>query len=756
MDRLCKFIIPVLALLVMSGCTDDNENTIISFPETEISIDSEGGECLIKYETDRNEEIDIKAHCKSDWVHSFNYSQKGVISFYADKNESASSREADIEITSAQSSTIISVIQESGVFKVKMGSIEERIISGTITPQDTKMTYTVINIEESIYESFNSDSEFFESVISQYKTLAIKEGKSLEEYLSGKVIITGEHNFLKENLWPNTKYILVVFGLTSKGERLTDIAKTHFCTKATLMNNLSFDISVNINKVKTDYTITPSDNKLPYYSGLILSSAISDTVTAIKFFQEILDTDINYLTSTGKTLDEAIKAITKTGESSGVLELEADKDYSIFTFGVNEKGLINSEPSVKEFRSGKPDLSKNKFTVEVSEERQNGAYASVKTTNSDPYILFVDKKTDWTGKTDTEIMEGIIRYGKEGKRYVPIYNGDIEGNLVGLYSDSEYYCFIFGYNAGVPTTSLSKTEFRTTVMNNQDNMTFDFAATEITSSSITAQITPKPDGALYYCGIAEAGTTAEDIKDYLAQYIQTIIFSGALADRGEYMRIYGYVSETEIQFQELYDDTEYVLYSFAVSEKDGNFLSEIVFSEPIKTEKRTVNDLNINLKYDKYFDGNEIANKYPQYSDAAGMVVLPVSVEVDKEAAGWLFCVFYGDLMNEPDGVIINELESQGIDTKEESLFYCKYDEPFTMFAVAMDENWNYSKIFKQKFILDENGASPAEEFDPERFKNRRPKDGRIFFPQHTKTTIWELNNMTNSQNIIGCPGNRE
>ena len=63
-----------------------------------------------------------------------------------------------------------------------------------------------------------------------------------------------------------------------------------------------------------------------------------------------------------------------------------------------------------------------------------------------------------------------------------------------------------------------------------------------------------------------------------------------------------------------------------------------------------------------------------------------------------------------PDSKFYSSLISNGVYYATQANFRAGWDEPYLLAAVAIDHNGNYSRVFRRKFTLFKDSASPIEE----------------------------------------------
>lgn len=707
-----RYFVLLITLLLLCGCKKESS---IKFNENEIFVASNGGEVSMSYMLENvggTPKLQIK--CAEEWIHSYNYATSGILKFYVDKNTDSEERIAVVEVSVQGSIDRFTVIQSCGVFEINPVSVKETSAQFAIIPQDPEMTYLVANytMEEYVNDLNSSDQALYEDVIQYYTEIAKANGKSLEEYLSSKGILSkGNRTLDYKVISPDTEYMLFAVGVNTKGEKLSGLVKKNYKTLAPEKIPVEFNVEVQPTSSYTTVRISAID-KVPYIYIVADKQTVKDNGdTPTDFVQDYVIENLMYnVIDIGMPLKEAVKNILKNENVEIDYQTKADTDYYVLVCSLSEEGAVNSELSVTEFRTPPVQMSDIKFTVDVQKVYENAADLSISVTENSPYFMMVEKEEVFEGKSDIQIinefleMPGLQDY---------INQGNLSGKAGGLYSDTDYSIYLFGYEGGTATTGLTKIPFRTLPLVSSDGMTFEFKLEEAGETDLTLSVTGTPDKALFYWTVFEASTSDDEIDRYITMTIQQYVANGIVKDRAHYMRHVGSTGYSRLKYESLMYNTEYIIVAFGVDEITGKNTTPIYKSDIMKTKSRTVNDLSIDVKFDKYFDGNEIAEMYPDFDFAKGSIMLPVEVVADPDAAGYVYQCFQGDLSNESESKVISELNYQGIDSEPTSIFYLKAGEPATIFALALDDSGNYSKMYTKVITLTKDGVSPASEFEP-------------------------------------------
>ena len=227
----------------------------------------------------------------------------------------------------------------------------------------------------------------------------------------------------------------------------------------------------------------------------------------------------------------------------------------------------------------------------------------------------------------------------------------------------------------------------------------DFSISNLTSRSVTVNAFPTDKSTRYWWSITEEGTTADEILEQMDT--DALLSTSSIGD--DY---YNYTG--------LSPYTSYVPYYFGIDEQ-GQIASDIRFGEPFSTPAATVSDAYVEIRYDKYYDGDDIAENFPDYANAAGKAFVRLVAYENEYAEDYLYAVLDGDLTDESaysDEEAIQDLQSIGHNAFM-STYYMEWNKEYTITAVAIDSDGNYGKVFRSAEIFTKEGASPLNGFTP-------------------------------------------
>lgn len=716
----------ILSFSLFSCQKEKIEKTAINLNSTTCNVEADGGNYRIDYTIENPvDNIRLLAECEATWIKDIK-TGSSKIEFYAEPNLNEESRETVMTLKYDKITVAVKIIQAAAestadAIKIVINDITTNSVTMSAYPKDLDMMYDFLVWDASLYDSY-TEEQVWEQMIGRYITIAQQAGMSLEEYLAQdtKNIKRGNtENFTVDKLPASYKCYAVAVGISPQGEQQTDIIKVAFSTKEPEAVELSFELSVEIDKTDgTRGTIKaiPSDETLPYF---VTSARVVDLentrITPEEYAKFVMDTMIEFYTSFGMQKEQILALILKYGESSSeISSMNLETDNLAIAIGTDDQGNINtsSKATTCEFRTPDAPDSDNQFTVTVSNVNVDRFDIEISVTNDDSYGIIVDKASEYNGKTDDEIIR--ILQGKqllEGS-----YHGNFKDTYIGLEADTEYYIFVLGVNTGAATTAITKEHITSLPKGNVNDFTFTSTVEDITAHTVSLKAHPDPKTLLYIWGVVDGSATSDIVKDKIEEIYQTnkIYYSSRL----EFMLDYGKRGDSEMEVEGLLSNTKYKTYAICIDDETGEYATDAVFGETFTTLEAVISDATITLSYDKYWDIDALAEIYPadfgQYA-YSGRFCMPVKVETTGDPSVTYLSALEGDYTDTDatsDEVLAILLSGDPNSIKDQNPhMVMKYNTDITLVAVAEDVNGNYSRVYRSLINLTSDGASPVEEY---------------------------------------------
>lgn len=275
---------------------------------------------------------------------------------------------------------------------------------------------------------------------------------------------------------------------------------------------------------------------------------------------------------------------------------KTETEYIVFVAPVSASGMITDDVVSVRFTTGEIEMSDNVFSADIQDITETTATAYVKTTNDDPYLAACYSTKVLEEYTDEEFMEALIEtYG--GWAYKSTVSGNVTLKLDPLKPGTEYAVVLFGCEANLPTTALSKFTFTTEgepplpdpeipdVIVIPDGVDFgSIVIDNITSTTFEINITPN-DKEMYYLPLLCAMDLYDDYNSP-EEVIKTdlMFYKGMSQQYGMTFREVLDIAMTQGDVvdklkQECAPGTEYVYYAYGVDYNTLQPLTELKLVE---------------------------------------------------------------------------------------------------------------------------------------------------------------------------------
>lgn len=453
-------------LLIAGGCKEEElKPSSLILNTDKIEIPSEGGEFRVTYrlESPVYDGV-VSIDNQPEWVKDVNTSVSGEITFAVDANEELEYRTAEllVEYSGASEGRTLIIRQLPKVippvFDITIELVTQTAAKYSVVPGDKEQTYVSMLVEKEYFDSYQSDEEYFQDDLKYIREMAESFGVSLEEYLSNTL---SRGDLLVKNmtgLLPGTEYYVYAYGLTVSGERTTDIYKEQFETVSVPKIDMTFTMDAVLTGPLCDLSVIPSDNEQRYVIGMYASDGVPDAETAVKMYQQYILDMIAMYEVMGMTPEEIVAGLSAVGKTSRTYELDENRGYIVFAASCTDNGLINSDPVSKTFTTETVRPSDNEITFEVAGLEAHQATVNIKTTNRDPYVIYLARTDLFSGKGDDEIIQ-YIKSAEGIEEY--IRRGDVTVDAAELEDETSYTLYAFGYVTGKVNTGLFSTSFTT-------------------------------------------------------------------------------------------------------------------------------------------------------------------------------------------------------------------------------------------------------------------------------------------------------
>lgn len=447
-------------------------------------------------------------------------------------------------------------------FEIIIKDVTTTTVTFDINVADDNMRYIFMCIEKEYADLFEDDEALFQDDIA-YFSESIGYGFDTLSDVIEAYSTTGDHADLQQSgLNAETEYLFYAYGLELDGTRTTDIHREYITTMAIEKLDITFEIEAIVEGTTIDASVTPSDNDCYYYFDAISRESLDvdfdgDIAAAAKYY---IDYNVEMGTYYGMSTEEVILEIASQGPDQYYFLCSPSTEYIIFVMAVSTDGSIISDVATKSVTTGEVKPSDNQITIAIDSKTSTSVTVSTTTTNDDPYFLGIEPAVYYKDMTDEQIIEEIIGNYGEYIAYAT-ENGNVEAlELVDLEPGTEYLVMAFGIQLGNATTGLVKQPVTTEAGNDPTACTFDIAIDKLTSTSVTATVTPSSDDVRYFWNLVETGLSDDKIMADIQTDIDNWVASGAVSSAYEYWRMITYTGVDTWEYEYLTPNTTYDIY----------------------------------------------------------------------------------------------------------------------------------------------------------------------------------------------------
>lgn len=362
--------------------------------------------------------------------------------------------------------TAPSSLYPDAVYDIKVTDCSTSTIEYNVTPSEKELPYYLGIISRIEYdERFADDDELAMGKIAETQSLIDYWAAQGLSFTFEDFTRTGYVETHDEDLIPDTEYYIYAFGLNEDGLMLTPVSKVSQRTKPVeITDDCEFEITFSdVRPTDFDVTIVPTNDDTRYFVQVAESGILEGYTT-----DEIAAMLINMANQSGInwTASTMVMSGERTLDSYNDLNyapFKADTEYSVFVFGVTDRGERTTEVAYGTCRTARPEQSDMTFTIQVTDIRPSSAHVTCIPSVQDEFF-YCDVLTyeEYAAcGSDGEFMDYALEQGDltgSFKLNQGTYDWDISGNY--LRPETKYIVFAFGYEGAV-TTPLSYEVFTT-------------------------------------------------------------------------------------------------------------------------------------------------------------------------------------------------------------------------------------------------------------------------------------------------------
>lgn len=497
---------PLVALALLTGCKSDEPDTPttetaeLTLEQTTVDVTADGGHFEVNYTlTNATEGAEIKVNCEREWVRNIAV-EDGVIAFDVDASYEEKERSCRLELIypGVYPNPTIKVKQSVG----KEHSIKFNLINAAATtitldviPKDKNMPYVfILGNGDYIMEGdlmtndealWASDLEIFESFGNAFGSDATVAAKAF--MYQGDLM---SHQFT--GVTPNTTYVAYAYGFDNETlTPLTEISRLVINTAEVSDYTLHFDFDVKVDGPNVSMDITPKGYDGYYYFGVFWASDVPEG-TDPQILRELCEADweqqkaiySSFFDTPEQGLNFVFNELAYSGTTHLDVELDANTEFVLWAFGMNDEALLNTTPEAYYFTTGDVAASNNTFTLSVEDLLSRKAKVKIVPSNNDTYIATLVAADRFECNSDAEIMDYIT------KNFSLQYTtGELVAEVEDLVPSTDYELLVFGCQAGAPTTELNRLKF-TTLETVYANLDFELEIGNYYDGSEVAALNP--------------------------------------------------------------------------------------------------------------------------------------------------------------------------------------------------------------------------------------------------------------------------
>ena len=712
-------VVALIALIVgLSSCErtgEDITNSIYAVYANDLDVAPEGETLLINYSILKpTEGLTMEVTCEAEWVTNLNV-YPTFVQFTVERNTTDSARNTTLKFAYGTYTSNVTLNQARYVSPIELTieAVEAVAVVVSVETDNPETTWIGQVVGKAWFEAYTDEEKLLEDRRYFY-SMAEEEGITYEEYIA-KVLNKGSHsNIRMGGLDPETEYVMFAYGMDALGEVTTEIFYAPFTTTEPYQgNDVTFDINVTVNRAVATVSIQPSHEGVAYFNNLITREDFEAYGSIEAAADGVIAKIIEDYAAWDYTLAEAFEYNTDYLATTYEFEAMANTEYVAFAFKWNDKCERLSEVSYTWFEVGDIPPSENVITVEISNVTQTTFDIVAITTNNDPYIIFPVPAAELNKKRDDDSIFNYLmeEYGTWGLEYY-LCEGDVKGTFSGLEADTEYAVLVFGYEAGVRTTKIERTNITTAKAGDVEACVYNIEVSNVGDREATVKITPSDYSIWYYWNVFEASATEEEIKAYILDTYNKAYY----ADYWEFSYYELAQGAVESGLGQLTPNTDYKIVIVPMNPNAFEYTGSMRTGGEFTTEEAIIADLKIEVAFEAYYDGDEAYAIEPNYmSSWQGWVIIPLTVKVEGSYSGYLYTIFnYVDGLEDPevysDDRLIDNLYEVGAYWSP-AYFRGVWDTPLMIAAVAFDYDGNPSPVYRECFTCTHEGAGDAQEW---------------------------------------------
>lgn len=485
---------------------------------------------------------------------------------------------------------------------------------------------------------------------------------------------------------------------------------------------LSVDIEVSgVTSVSASVSYSPSSSDLPYIAGHVSKDVLEGLSSDVKRYVDGILSDM--MSEEGLTRAEAAaRSSVKGNRTEDLSGLDPGTSYVCYAVGIDDAGLYTTDAFVEEFVTPEAPDRYDMLEFEISILSVTASSASVSVTPSDdglPYywdVMTKEAYDEYNGDVGAYLSAALedlaSEYGITVSDIIPAFQitGKNEDRLTGLPVDTEMYAYAVGLDDdGTCYGTALAVPFRTDAPGDPADCMFEFGFA-VTPEGMEITVTPDDDGVGYFNWVLPVSEYVSD--DAIVESVYGALLSAASEYGISMSELVSLVAMTG-EYTDIYDldAGEYYAYAYALSPDGKN--AGPVFKEKFTMEAYT-SDVSVGIENVRWFDGNALADKYPDYEGLRGGAYFLADVVHSDNAYQWYLGLLKGDYTDSssfPDETVYDALMTGGGVLNRETLAFAVQYGTLTVLGFAMDASGVAGSVYRYCVDVTEEDASPVEEF---------------------------------------------
>lgn len=357
--------------------------------------------------------------------------------------------------------------QEDAPFEIVITEKTSLSFTYNVTPLDKEMEYIFLSdtAENLAKNGVLDDKDIPSFDLATFVHEAELYGTSVEEHVRYYYVYTGDVEDITVNgIPPGDEFVIYAYGVEfvdGMPVATTDVVTLRDRTEEVAMVEQPMTIDVQVEGAEAIVMCDPESFDGRYFVMVEpITTHFPDGEPSDEQLQKVA-VDVWYKTLSlylqfGYGLESALNQLTVEGAYNNRFDLMANTQYFAAAIAIDATGVVYAYPSIHRFETSSVGLSDNVIDIVVSDIQPRAATITVTPSNNDPYITACFETSAYKDMSDDDIIDFYLAN-------VPAYpyEGAFSYTFTGLNPNTDYFVAAFGYEGGVVTTKLYRSDFKT-------------------------------------------------------------------------------------------------------------------------------------------------------------------------------------------------------------------------------------------------------------------------------------------------------